>query len=103
MNRNFILKPQREINLGFNSEYCVVFTAVSLLVEKQAHNFRHPERDWGCRQGHCRARADKIGLLLANADLREKLHRHGENWATGFRWANTARAIWEETVKISKQ
>lgn len=47
--------------------------------------------------------ADKIGSLLADADLREKLHRDGENWATGFRWADTARAIWQETVKISKQ
>lgn len=44
--------------------------------------------------------ADKIHLLLANADLHEKFHRTGKNWAARFRWSDTARAIWKETVKI---
>lgn len=44
--------------------------------------------------------ADKIGLLLADANLREKLRETGRMWATRFRWADTARAIWEETVRM---
>jgi len=44
--------------------------------------------------------ADKISLLLADANLRKELCEAGKSWATRFHWADTARAIWEETVKI---
>ncbi|OGT14392.1 MAG: hypothetical protein A3F73_10560 [Gallionellales bacterium RIFCSPLOWO2_12_FULL_59_22] len=45
--------------------------------------------------------AGKIGLLLADSGLREKLRVAGRNRAGGFRWADTARAIWEETVRMA--
>ncbi len=45
--------------------------------------------------------ADKISLLLTDAGLREKLRETGRNWAARFRWADTARAIWEETVRMT--
>ena len=45
---------------------------------------------------------DKISLLLADAGLREKLCGMGRSWAAGFRWADTARAIWKETVRMSR-
>ncbi len=47
--------------------------------------------------------ADKINLLLANAGLREKLRGTGRMWATRFLWIDTARAIWEETVRMIRK
>jgi glycosyltransferase involved in cell wall biosynthesis len=47
--------------------------------------------------------ADKIGLLLADAGLRETLRGTGMAWATRFRWTDTARAIWEETVRMIRR
>lgn len=44
--------------------------------------------------------ADKVGLMLADTGLREKLCETGKSWAASFRWADTARAIWKETVKM---
>lgn len=44
--------------------------------------------------------ADKIGLLLTDETLREKLCETGRLRAAKFLWADTARAIWKETVRM---
>lgn len=44
--------------------------------------------------------ADKIGLLLTDKALREKLCETGRLRATRFLWTDTARAIWEETIRM---
>lgn len=45
--------------------------------------------------------AAKISLLLADAGLRGKLCKTGRMWAARFRWIDTARAIWNETVRMA--
>jgi glycosyltransferase involved in cell wall biosynthesis len=47
--------------------------------------------------------ADKIELLLADAVLRDKLREIGSGWATRFQWVDTARAIWEETLRMIRK
>lgn len=46
--------------------------------------------------------ADKIGLLLTDEALREKLCGMGRLRAARFLWTDTARAIWEETARMIK-
>lgn len=45
--------------------------------------------------------AAKISLLLADAGLRGKLCETGKMRAAGFRWIDTARAIWNETIRMA--
>ena len=45
--------------------------------------------------------AAKISLLLADTSLREKLCETGKMWATKFQWIDTARAIWNETIRMA--